>query len=610
MRMMLFALVAALPLVAPIVHALPAPSRADERLLGLLSEDLDAQMRANPVWASTRGDRRFDRELPDVSPAGLSRGEEQWQGRLAALAAIDRAELSPENRLNAELLEHSLRDRLAAMPFRPEWTPLSNVDGPQIWLPQLPARLTLATPSHYEDYVARLRAMAGHLDQHIANMREGLRAGITPPRVTLTSVAQQAGAMALDAFSDAPETHPLAQPLLALDAGDPLRAAGLDVIRSEIVPAFARLCDFLAGEYVPGSRESIAASARPDGEAMYAYLVRHFTTTDLSPAQIHEIGLSEVARIRAEMTGVIARSDFPRKGELSGDALFAAFVDYLRNDPRFYHEDPEALLVGYRDICKRMDGELPLLFGRLPRLPYGVREMPRFMAPTAPTAFYYPGSMKGGVSGTFIANTHRLDQRPKYEMVALALHEAVPGHHLQIALANELAEAGLPEWRTTLDSTVYVEGWALYAEKLGLEAGEAPGSVFGGGTGLYSDPYDDFGRLSYEMWRALRLVVDTGMHAFGWTRERAIEYMLANSALTAQNVASEVDRYIAWPGQALAYKIGELKIMELRRLAERELGERFDRRAFHDAILETGAVTLGVLERHVRAWIEAVKTAE
>jgi uncharacterized protein (DUF885 family) len=585
-------------------------SEADRALLRLLEQDYDAQLRRDPIGASNRGDRRFDRRLPDVSPVAVRAEVDDARRRLGELEAIDRAALSADNRLNAELFEVSLRDFIDAARFHPEQFAVGPQSGPQIELPQIPDRISFTTRAHYDDYLARLEAIPAYLDQTIENLRAGLAAGRTPARVTLLHTPAQAGAMAAGAFLERPETHPLFRPFLSLPEGDELAVRASEALRARVLPALARLRDFLRDEYAPGAVETLGATALPDGKDYYAFLVRHFTTTPLTPEEIHQIGLSEVARIRSEMMRVIDRTDFEGRPRPAGDALFNAFVERLRTDSRFYHARPEDLLTGYRDICKRMDAELPSLFGKLPRLSYGVREMPAFMSAAAPTAYYYPGSMRGGVAGNFVANVHRLDQRPKYEMVALALHEAVPGHHLQTALADELREAGLPQWRSLFSSTAYVEGWALYSEKLGLEVPGArgpAGTVFGGGTGMYEDPYDDFGRLSYEMWRALRLVVDTGIHAFGWSRERAIEYMLANSALTRQNVESEVDRYIAWPGQALAYKIGELKIMELRRLAEKELGERFDRRAFHDAIIETGPVPLTTLERHVRAWIDSAK---
>lgn len=575
-----------------------AASSADRAVLALLDEDLDAQAEANPVSASMRGDRRFDDQLPDVSPAAIEKRLAATQARLNRLLSIDREALSPEQRLNAELLEWELRDTLDAAAFKPWQAPITQQNGPHISAPQWADSLSFTQREHYEDYLARLRAFPNYIDQTIANMRAGLANGQTPPRFVLRAVPDQAAAQATPAHRADPASHPMYKPFRDLEPGDPLARSAREAILVDVLPAFEKLAAFLRDEYVPGARESIAAVDLPDGEASYANRLRHFTTTDLTAREIHEIGLREVARIRREMMDTIARSDFPMKESLEGDDLFRAFIDYLRTNPRFYYDDPRDLLRGYRDISKRIDGAMPELFGKLPRLSYGVREMPAFIAASAPTAYYYPGSLKLGVAGNFVANTTKLDQRPKYEMTALTLHEAVPGHHHQIALAQELEADGLHEWRTILGYTVFVEGWALYSERLGLEVGGEPGS-----RGMYEDPYDDFGRLSYEMWRALRLVVDPGMHVLGWSRQRAIDYMLENSALAEANVISEVDRYIAWPGQATGYKIGEIRIRELRTRAELILADRFDLRAFHDAILEAGAVPLSVLERRIDAWI-------
>jgi len=325
--------------------------------------------------------------------------------------------------------------------------------------------------------------------------------------------------------------------------------------------------------------------------------LRVMTTTDLAAKQIHDIGQSEVKRIKAEMMNVIRSSDFYRERadsrKLEDQQLFNAFVRYLRNDPRFYHNTPDELLAGYRDICKQVDAQLPKFFKTLPRLPYGVDEIPSFMAPQQTTAYYQSGDIRNAQAGFFMANTYQLDQRPKYEMITLAMHEAVPGHHLQVALAQEMENQ--PEFRKDAWFTAYGEGWALYSERLAIE------------MGLITNSYDDFGRLTYEMWRACRLVVDTGMHALGWSRDQAIQFMLDNTALSELNIKNEIDRYIAWPGQATAYKIGELKIRELRAHAEKELGAKFDIRDFHDVVLGAGSVPLGVLERRVSQWIDGQK---
>lgn len=586
-------------LLAPALVALAGLARAQEvpvppadRLHALLEEDHEALMTRYPTWASVRGDRRFDDRLTDPSPEAEAAWLAASAARLAAARALDRAALSPDDLVNAELLVHELERRLAAGRFREWLTPLTQVGGPQQSLPQLPERLSFTTTAHREAWAARLEAIPGHLAQVVANLRRGLQEGITPPRLTLARAAEQCRAQA----DGAPEAHALFAPLRGLPLDDALAARGLAATRAAMA-AFAALGEFLDDEYVPACREALAATARPDGDDYYAYCLQEHSTLPLGADEIHAIGLAEVARIKAEMHEVIGRSGVALPPDLEGDARLRAFVERLRADPRSYCQTADELLARYRDVAKRVDPELPRLFGRLPRNTYGVRAMPDFIATSAPTAYYYSGSLENGTPGWFVANTHRLDQRPTYEMVPLTLHEAVPGHHLQIALAQELTER--PRWRQLLGYTAYVEGWALYAERLGLEMGP-PGS-----RGLYADPIDDFGRLSYEMWRALRLVVDTGLHAHGWTRQRAIDYMLASSALTPENVEREVDRYVAWPGQAVAYKLGELTFRDLRRRAEERLGERFDVRAFHDLVLGEGAVPLGVLERMVERWLDA-----
>jgi uncharacterized protein (DUF885 family) len=344
-----------------------------------------------------------------------------------------------------------------------------------------------------------------------------------------------------------------------------------------------KLAAFVKSDYLPACPEDIAAIALPDGQAYYAFSARLQTTTTLSPKEIHEIGKREVARIRRDMEEVIKRANF--------NGTFQQFLTYLRTDPRFYYTRPEDLVTGYRDICKRIDLELPKLFAELPRNPYGVRVIPDYEAPAQTTAYYQQGAADGSRAGVYWANTYKLNTRPKYEMEALSLHEAVPGHHLQISRAQELKE--LPDFRRNAGYTAYVEGWALYAESLG----EA--------MGFYTDPYSKFGQLTYEMWRACRLVVDTGMHALGWTREQAIKFMSDNTAKTVNDIIVEIDRYIVWPGQALAYKIGELKIQELRARAKAELGERFDVRKFHNALLDDGPLPLEILEKRIHEWIAA-----
>jgi uncharacterized protein (DUF885 family) len=362
-----------------------------------------------------------------------------------------------------------------------------------------------------------------------------------------------------------------------------MRARAAGIYKEETAPAYRHLHEFLIEQYLPGARKEIGLSALPDGKAWYAHRVRLFTTTDLDPEEIHQLGLKEVKRIRAEMDRVIRESGF--------EGSFEEFTHFLRTDPRFYHTNAGDLVREYRDIAKRSDAELPKLFGVLPRNTYGVVPVPDYAAKSQTTAYYQPGSLEGARAGLYFVNTYALDMRPRWEMEALSLHEAVPGHHLQISIAQELD--GVHPLRRFGGYTAFVEGWALYAESLGEE------------MGFYEDPYSKFGQLTYEMWRAVRLVVDTGMHAMGWSRQQAIDFFKANSAKTEHDITVEIDRYIVWPGQALAYKLGELKIKELRAYAKERQGDRFDVRAFHDRVLEAGALPLNILEKRIRAWVDA-----
>jgi len=364
-----------------------------------------------------------------------------------------------------------------------------------------------------------------------------------------------------------------------------LRELGAEAIKTKLIPAYEKLYQFWTTQYYPNTREEIGISALPDGKEWYAYNARVSTTTDLTPEQIHEIGLREVARIRAEMDKIIRDTGF--------QGTFEEFLHFLRTDPQFFYTKPEDLLNGYRDICKRIDPELPRLFGTLPRTPYGVKEVPAYSAPSQTTAYYNGGNLKAGLPGWYYANTYKLETRPKWEMEALSAHESVPGHHLQIALAQEMEN--VPKFRNFTGYTAFVEGWGLYSESLGPE------------LGLYKDPYSKFGQLTYEMWRAVRLVVDTGMHTMGWNRQKAIDYFKTNAGKQEHDIIVEIDRYIVWPGQALAYKIGELKIKELRKYAEDQLGEKFNIREFHDVVLGSGAVPLSILEKNVKAYVAAKK---
>ncbi len=588
-------------------HAANTQERSPE-LRAFMDVYLDALHERNPEWMGiSLGDDTYNHMLSDSSAAA----NEAWTDRVRAwrdeLAAMDRSAFTEEDNLDADLLLYQFGLAIEAAALKRWQMPVSSLGGPQVWLPQLGDRVPLTKPEHRDDWVKRLRQVPTAIGDAIDNMRLGIAEGRVPPKPAVAPTIAQAMAQASEDYRANPEASPFYTPMRDLDAGDALAEDAKEIIANEITPAYAELAMFLQNEYLPNCRETVGIAQSVDGVRAYELALREHTTLELTADEVHQIGLDEVARIRAEMMEVIARTDWATEGFgsrarfASEDAMFRAFVDYLRTDERFYFDDPEDLVVGYRNISKIIDAEMPKLFGVLPRLPYGVREIPLFAAKSAPTAYYYPGSVSAGVPGYFMANTYALDQRPKYDMVALTLHEGVPGHHHQIALAQELE--GVHPLRTITGFTAFSEGWGLYAERLGLEVGNDTIDD-GVDRGLYADPYDDFGRLNFEMWRALRLVVDSGIHAKGWERQRAIDYMLANGAITELNAASEVDRYIGWPGQATAYKIGQLKILELRARAEAALGDAFDVRAFHDTLLGAGALPLPVLEARMDRWIE------
>ncbi len=547
-----------------------------------------------PEWALRKGYEERAGELTDVSIAGIHKRQAQLELFLEELRAITRENLSARDRLDADLLERELRLSVDGHRFGGWMMPIGGRWGLHTEIVQMGDLATFADLDDYEAYAKRLAGVPGTIVDTMSVMRRGLDEGVVPPKVTLMQVPAQIRA-ARASLPDQLRKPFIAIPKSISDADRVRLRAEVDRWLDSIDTALTAFEVFFTNEYLPKCRESIGARDMKDGAAWYAHQLEVHTTTALSPKEIHDTGLAEVARIRAEMLAVIARTDWyaadPARAAMPDAERFAAFIHYLRTDPRFYCTSPDELLTRYREVCKRIDPKLPALFGRLPRLTYGVREIPRFMAPTQTTAYYQPGSPQRGEPGWFYANTYALDQRPTYEFIPLSLHEAVPGHHFQIALAQELE--GVREFRKDLDSTAFTEGWALYAERLGIE------------MGFFEDPYDDFGRLLYEMWRSCRLVVDTGMHAFGWSRERAIDFMKENTALSELNIVNEVDRYIGWPGQACGYKTGELVIRWLRAKAELTLGARFDIRRFHDAVLLEGPLPLDVLERNIDAWIEA-----
>ncbi len=586
------------------------PANSDARnpeLLAIFDDYLDFTRRESPVWATLQGDLRFNDKLADASPAGVQRRKSATNAFVQRLEAVDEQPLSDTDRLDRALLLRRLRMSKEWDAFYPEQTPMTSRAGPQFELPQLPDRVPLETRAQLSDYVARLEAIENLIDKYIQQMRFGMNAGRVPPKVVMEGTVEQCRQIASNQALADPTTSPFYKPFLGVPDSDPLGARARGAITNAILPAFERLAGFLERDYIPACRDSIGASDARDGEALYALALRQHTTTDLSPDAIHAIGLQEVARIRAEMLDVIRRSAWYADstgrwaGEPDEQTLFSEFVGFLRTDPGFYHTDPDALISEYRAIAKQVDGQLARLFRLFPTAPYGIRPLPLLGSEYAPNGYYYQGSLDAGLPANFVVNISGLDQRPRYEMIALTLHEAMPGHHLQIALAQEIK--GQHPFRREIQFTAFEEGWALYSERLGLEMGDNPLSK--GGRGLYENPYDDFGRLTYEMWRACRLVVDTGMHANGWTRDRAVQFMRDNTALSYANIDSEINRYIGWPGQACGYKLGELKIRQWRAHAEQTLGESFDIRAFHEILLSNGELPLDLLEERVHAWIQS-----
>jgi uncharacterized protein (DUF885 family) len=561
-----------------------------------LEEDWKRWMVEYPELATAAGFPGQNRRWSDDSPAGIEARKKHLHESAAALKDFSRDSLPRAEQLNFDLYsdllntaEEGLQYGDDPLPFRNvvphnNWMPISQMGGVQQGAAETISTMPNRSVADYEDILARLEALPAYVEQQQALLQEGLKRGYTPPKLMLRDVPKQ--------FADLIPADPLASPLMEPFKNFPVEIPEHDrsrltnrakeIYSARLVPAFQKLRDYIVSSYLPACRESIAATALPKGAEAYAFHVRWQTTTNLTPQQIHEIGLSEVKRIRAEMDKVIASTNF--KGS------FHEFTKFLRNDPRFYFDKPDDLVNGYRIIAKKIDPELAHLFGKLPRLPYGVTPIPDFKAPSQTTAYYQAGAPSVGRPGYYFVNTYNLHARPKWEMEALSLHESVPGHHLQISLAQEMENQ--PEFRKHVGYSAFVEGWALYCESLGEE------------LGMYKDPYSKFGQLSYEMWRAVRLVVDTGMHAQGWTRDQAIQFFKDNTGKTDQDITVEVDRYIVWPGQALAYKLGQLKIRELRTQAEKLQGAKFNVRAFHDAVLENGALPLNVLSAQMETWME------
>jgi uncharacterized protein (DUF885 family) len=562
--------------------ALAQNAASTKALHDLFDREWEYELQQNPTRASRLGDRRWNDRWPDLSLTAIKARHDHDLEVLRQLATIDRAKLSAADQLNYDLFKKDYESGIEEYQYRWYLVPLNQRGGIQTE-DELADSLRFETVKDYTDWIARLNAFPVYMDQTVALMREGITTHMMLPKVIMQRIPGQIDKQIVTAadqslfykpFKRFPASVPVAEQ-------ERLKREALAAINANIIPSYQRFKKFFVDEYLPASYVEVGAWQAPQGEAMYAFFVRKYTTTKVTPREVHEKGLSEVKRIRAEMLEVMKQVGF--KGTLS------EFFTFLRTDKRFYYDTPEELFAAYQALAKRIDPNLVKVFRTLPRMPYGVEPIPPAVAPDTTTAYYRQPAADGSRAGTYFVNLYKPETRPKWEMMALSLHESVPGHHLQIALGQE--QGSIPNFRRYGGYTAFVEGWGLYAESLGED------------MGLYDDPYAKFGQLTYEMWRAVRLVVDTGMHQMHWTRKQAIDYFMENAPKQELDITNEIDRYIAWPGQALAYKTGELKIRELRERARRELGAEFDLREFHEVVLGSGAVPLDVLERNVVEWI-------
>lgn len=553
-------------------------------LQAIIDQSWQLQLSANPEMAYSMGDASAAGKLTDLSPAALAKLNQGQIAVLAQLKALDRGSLSKEDKINAQILEDQIQNDVDLYRFKDYYLPITAESGFHAYITSI-AQGRFNTLEDYRNYIAKLNALPTYFALQTHWLKQGLAEGITPPKVTLNGFEDSISAYIVPVekssyfkpFTQYPNYFTEAQKTQ-------LTQEGRTLVEQKVLPLYQNFYDFMTKEYIPNARENIAASSLPNGAEFYENRVRYYTTLNMTSTQVHELGLKEVQRIRQEMEQIIKSVGF--KGS------FADFLHFLRTDPQFYTTSADQLLKEAAFIAKKADAMLPKYFGKLPRQPYGIAPVPAEIAPKYTTG-RYSGSNSDDEPGYYWVNTYALDKRPLYELEALTLHEAVPGHHLQISLNSELTS--LPDFRRYGYISAFGEGWGLYCEYLGLEAG------------FYQDPYSNFGRLTYEMWRAARLVVDTGMHAQGWSRQQAIDFMASNTALSLHNVTTETDRYISWPGQALSYKIGELTIKRLRAKAEQELGDKFDIRAFHDAVLENGSVPMSILEQQINDFIEAKK---
>ncbi len=574
MKSVLFAL-----LLLGATCAVAAPA---DRFNAIVDAHWSWALEQSPQLRTYLGDTGANDRWGDMSLAAHAQRDAQRADFLTQLEAVDVDALNEQQQLSHAMLLRRLRSERSEYALGLYLMPVNMRSGPQ-HLHTLQERVTFNSERDYRDWLQRLQQLPQLLAEYRALLQEGIRQERTQARVVMERVPAQIDRL----LAGEPKDSPFYKPFNSTTAGlDETRMAELRheasvVIERGLNPALAEFREFLLATYLPACREQPGIGSLPEGKALYRFLAGYFTTTDMTPEAIHEVGKAEVARLLEEM------EDVKRSVGFAGD--LQAFNAFLRSDPQFYYNSPEALFEGYLAIAKRLDPQLVKLFGKLPRMPYGVRPIPDTIAPDTTTAYYSRPAANGTQPGYYYVNLYRPEVRPKYEMEVLSVHEAVPGHHLQIALAQELE--GLPMFRTTGGETAFIEGWGLYAERLGYQ------------MGLYTDPYSRYGQLTYDMWRAVRLVVDTGMHYFGWSRQEAIDYFTAHAGKSEADIVNEIDRYIGWPGQALAYKIGQLKILALRERAEEALGNDFDIRAFHDYLLGAGAIPLDALERRMDAWI-------
>lgn len=551
----------------------------NEKLLTLIDNEWETLMKNYPELATLMGDQKYNDKLSDLSEEAILNRKINMQKTLEELKTINQAELTDENKLNFLLFKDHLENYIKEIDFKGYLMPINQMMGVQEEFSRLIEMMPYKNEKDFENYLARLKAFPNYINQLIKLMRKGLESGHTVPKPAIIKVVEQLTAQIPDNY----KTSVYYAPLNSSVPSEALKTSIESAIQQDLYPSFKELSLFIEKEYVPNTRTKEGLSEVPNGKAYYDHKLKSMTTTDLTAEEIHEIGNKEVARLEKELYKIYETVGF--------EGSYSEFMNDLKTNPKFYFSSPQELMMSYRDVAKRADKELPKLFKVLPRLPYGVEEIPAHQAPSYPTAYYLPPDLTMTRAGIFYANTSELNTRPKYEMEALTLHEAVPGHHLQIALSYELSN--IPKFRRMAELTGYIEGWGLYSEKLGED------------MGFYKDIYAKFGQLSFEMWRACRLVLDTGLHALGWSREKAIKYLQEKTGKSADACTVEVDRYISIPAQATAYKIGELKILELREKFIEKRSKDFDVREFHDVILRNGALPLSILEAYVDEYLNS-----